>query len=570
MRYFLRMILFGLCWTAVLPLSAQVNEGMYLPLTALRNTAVILIIVAIGVGLYFVHRMLLQQAIASYRDKIHELEQLLGNAKDKDHQLKQLTEQNNHLEKQFQKELELAQNQIKEQQDLVHQYKKALDNQAIELEKKEQAFNDAVKELEIKTNQLEQLQKASAEVVLLQQSVQQLKAELDQKNARLAQSQQMLQQQRAALEAKSAEAAQQARNSLQKAELEQKNAELAEAYEIIRKQKEQLVQSEKMAIIGSLTPAIAHEFNNPLGVLKNGATMIQTKLDIILKALPEWETKLSPERRKMFWDMIFTVLAGTTGVSPDQERKIRSKIERDLEDHDVDEAGEIATQIVRMGLHEQFQQFMSFFSDRFSVPAFKIVYEIDFVLKQIGRMKMSGNMAQKIIDALKGYVHDKEETFSLEENLETVLTLYDFRLNQGNIMVNRNFEPLPKMHGFPGQLMQVWTNFLSNAEHALKERAKQLAELNASDAQTYQPQLNLTIKREGTNAILIFEDNGTGIPAEIQDKVFDQLFTTKSRGEGTGYGLSLVKEIIERHKGKLTLDSEPGRTTFIIEFPLIG
>lgn len=63
------------------------------------------------------------------------------------------------------------------------------------------------------------------------------------------------------------------------------------------------------------------------------------------------------------------------------------------------------------------------------------------------------------------------------------------------------------------------------------------------------------------------EDNGSGIPEEDQTRIFEPFFTTKPMGEGTGIGLDIVKKIVDRHKGKITLDSKPGRTVFTLCFP---
>ena len=70
--------------------------------------------------------------------------------------------------------------------------------------------------------------------------------------------------------------------------------------------------------------------------------------------------------------------------------------------------------------------------------------------------------------------------------------------------------------------------------------------------------------------IIVIRDNGTGIPANIIDKIFQPFFTTKPTGQGTGLGLSLSYEIIKVHSGELKVESEPGSfSEFIIELPYV-
>ncbi|WP_243396635.1 sensor histidine kinase [Leptospira wolffii] len=67
--------------------------------------------------------------------------------------------------------------------------------------------------------------------------------------------------------------------------------------------------------------------------------------------------------------------------------------------------------------------------------------------------------------------------------------------------------------------------------------------------------------------IVSLRDNGPGIPAEVQDKVFEAFFTTKALGEGSGLGLDIAKRIVEKHKGRIWFESSPGNTIFYVGLP---
>jgi signal transduction histidine kinase len=72
---------------------------------------------------------------------------------------------------------------------------------------------------------------------------------------------------------------------------------------------------------------------------------------------------------------------------------------------------------------------------------------------------------------------------------------------------------------------------------------------------------------QGSYIGISIEDNGPGIPPEIRTKIFEAFFTTKPVGEGSGLGLHIIGRILEKHKGVLELESEPGKTKFIILIP---
>ncbi|AKG53612.1 sensory box sensor histidine kinase-response regulator [Dehalogenimonas sp. WBC-2] len=146
---------------------------------------------------------------------------------------------------------------------------------------------------------------------------------------------------------------------------------------------------------------------------------------------------------------------------------------------------------------------------------------------------------------------------SIIELLEHALGLRSYVLRTANIEVVKNYDSdLPWVTADAGQLQQVFLNMIVNAEYAMKK---------AHDKGI------LTIKTESlVDYIRIsIADDGTGIPKEIQDKLFQPFFTTKNPGEGTGLGLSLSLGIIQEHGGKISVDSEQGKgTTFNIDLPI--
>jgi signal transduction histidine kinase len=118
--------------------------------------------------------------------------------------------------------------------------------------------------------------------------------------------------------------------------------------------------------------------------------------------------------------------------------------------------------------------------------------------------------------------------------------------------VVRNYEDIPLLNCFPDELNQVWTNLIHNALQAMNHEGT----------------LTIGIRQENGHAVVSVGDSGCGIPEEIRGKIFDVFFTTKPAGVGSGLGLDIVKKIIDKHHGRIELQSEVGvGTTFTVMLP---
>ena len=107
-------------------------------------------------------------------------------------------------------------------------------------------------------------------------------------------------------------------------------------------------------------------------------------------------------------------------------------------------------------------------------------------------------------------------------------------------------------------LGRVFLNMVTNAGHATNDRHR--AEIAAGN-KTFQPTLRLSTKRRGENIEVRIRDNGTGMPPDVIEKIFNPFFTTKPTNQGTGLGLSISSDIIRRHGGYINVESEPGEFT---------
>ena len=131
-----------------------------------------------------------------------------------------------------------------------------------------------------------------------------------------------------------------------------------------------------------------------------------------------------------------------------------------------------------------------------------------------------------------------------------------------NITLERSLDPTAgEVDVFPQDITRVLLNLISNGFYAATKRK---AEANGGD---YEPTLAAATKNLGDRVEIRIRDNGTGIPPEVKEKMFNPFFTTKPAGEGTGLGLSISHDIIvKQHGGSIEVDTQPGEFT---EFRII-
>jgi two-component system NtrC family sensor kinase len=139
----------------------------------------------------------------------------------------------------------------------------------------------------------------------------------------------------------------------------------------------------------------------------------------------------------------------------------------------------------------------------------------------------------------------------VHEGIEDTLTLIHHEI-KNRIEIVRDFQPLPRISCFPGQLNQVFLNLLNNARQAISGQGT----------------ITIRTRHENGKVIIHFRDSGHGISPDHLRRIFDPGFTTKGVGVGTGLGLSICFQIVQGHRGDIRVESEVGRgTEFIITLP---
>ncbi|QIZ71270.1 ATP-binding protein [Oxynema aestuarii] len=185
--------------------------------------------------------------------------------------------------------------------------------------------------------------------------------------------------------------------------------------------------------------------------------------------------------------------------------------------------------------------------------------DLDFLREDLPNMLRSMHRGteriEKIVQSLRNFSRLDESELKmvdLHEGLESTLVMVHSKLDD-RIEVVKDYGDLPEVECYPAQLNQVFLNVIQNAIDAVLDR---------DDLPENKRQICIITRQLDRDRVQVrIEDNGAGIPVEIQNKIFDPFFTTKPVGRGTGLGLAVSYRIIEQHGGTVQISSQVGRGT---------
>lgn len=191
--------------------------------------------------------------------------------------------------------------------------------------------------------------------------------------------------------------------------------------------------------------------------------------------------------------------------------------------------------------------------------------DIEFISEDLPKilasMEMGSERISEIVLSLRNFSHLDEaemKKVNFHKGIDNTLLILKHRFNE-KIEVVKQYSILPLIECYPAQINQVFMNIISNAIDEL-----------LADSRLFQKQIIIQTRLTENNKIEVrIRDNGPGIAPEIKDKIFDPFFTTKPVGKGTGMGLAISYQVVEKHHGKIEVISDLGQgAEFVINLPL--
>lgn len=322
----------------------------------------------------------------------------------------------------------------------------------------------------------------------------------------------------------------------------------------LKKTQGQLIQSEKLAALGQLIAGVSHEINTPLGVIRSSIENVNEILSENLNKLNSFYKNLPDSVSSDFTNLLNTAHTDIC-LSSREERAIKRKLMDALQNMGIEKEEEVSQNLFLIGIYDNVEKFETILKHPLHNEMLNVAFKLKALVRNSITIRSAAQKASKIIFALKSYSRfdnsGKKSSADIRDTLETVLTLYQNQLKLG-VDVVKEFDSLPPIECYPDELNQVWTNIIHNAAQAMQFKGKLL--IRAMNKEKF---IEIT-----------FSDTGCGIAPEIMDKIFDPFFSTKSMGEGSGLGLHICRQIIDKHNGKITVTSRVGQgTTFSIKIP---
>ncbi|PSB54878.1 ATPase [Chamaesiphon polymorphus CCALA 037] len=319
-------------------------------------------------------------------------------------------------------------------------------------------------------------------------------------------------------------------------------------------------QQAKLISLGTLSAGLAHELNNPAAAVRSNVQNLETAL----QTLPSLALRLHQQpftaAQIAFLDDLYqratTAAIESSSLDPIAQSEAEDAIADWLADREIANPWQLAPMLVMAELDAaRLDEVAAQISPDCLECVLTWLETTLTSIKLLEEIQLGSTRISELITAMKNYSYlDRSplQQIDIHEGIENTLIILKHKLKYGVSVTKEYAANLPQISAYAPQLNQVWTNLIDNA----------------IDATNGKGQLWIRTALEDECILVEIADDGAGIPGDVRSRIFDQFFTTKEVGKGTGLGLDIARRIVGQHQGKISFTSEPGNTRFQVRLPI--